>query len=106
MVIFYDEPTSGLDPEHAEQIQDLIRDVHHARPDVGCRRTSLIVTHDVRLIDRHQPRVVMLHNGAVFFDGSAAEFEAFDSPTTRPYREMMPLLHRRPAAAERRDRLP
>ena len=104
VLIFYDEPTSSLDPEHAENIQDLVQAVHLKLPQLGCDRTTVVITHDIRLIYRLEPRVVMLHEGGVFFDGSARDFETFDSPVTRPYREMMPMLHRRRVLAEQEGR--
>lgn len=95
LIIFYDEPTTGLDPAHAHQIQELIRLTHemHGRADI--ERTSLIITHDKDLLYRLQPRVVMLHEGKVFFDGTYAEFERSDSEIIRPYFDLMPGLHER-----------
>jgi phospholipid/cholesterol/gamma-HCH transport system ATP-binding protein len=95
VLVFYDEPTTGLDPEHAEQIQDLIREVHCSSPDLGGRRTTVVITHDAGLLYRLKPRVVMLHDGRVFFDGPAQEFEQSASPVVRPYLDLMPLLQRR-----------
>lgn len=99
LLIFFDEPTTGLDPENAELIQNLIfktyREVHD-----GFRRTTLIVTHDKDLLHRIQPRVVMLHEGLVFFDGPYSLFEKSDSPVIRPYFELMPILQRRPMLSD------
>jgi phospholipid/cholesterol/gamma-HCH transport system ATP-binding protein len=94
-LIFYDEPTTGLDPEHAGQIQQLIRTVHQRKPDPQTDRTTVIVTHDAALLFHLQPRVVMLHGGKVFFDGSTEQFSRSDSPVIRPYLELMPILHGR-----------
>jgi len=94
ILLFYDEPTTGLDPEHAERIQDLIRDVHLREPEPGVDRTTVIVTHDIGLIYRLRPRVIMLHQGKVLFDGTTAEFQKSDSPYIRPYLDLMPLLNR------------
>jgi phospholipid/cholesterol/gamma-HCH transport system ATP-binding protein len=95
VLIFYDEPTTGLDPEHAEQIQKLIQSVHLRRCDLGVERTTVVVTHDTSLLFRLEPRVVMLHEGRVYFDGSADAFERADSPILRPYLDLMPHLHQR-----------
>lgn len=93
IVIFYDEPTTGLDPVSAGQIQDLIADTH-LQPRAGePARTTVIITHDKDLLRRLEPRVVMLYEGRVFFDGSFAEFESSDSPIVRPYFDLMPALH-------------
>jgi len=93
-LMFYDEPTSGLDPNLAHQIQDLIATMHHS--DVNDeRRTTLLVTHDKDLLYRLQPRIVMLADGRVSFDGPYAAFRECDSPIVRPYFELMPGLHHR-----------
>lgn len=92
--LVYDEPTTGLDPMTATQIQDLLLAAHLARRPDGQRRTTVIVTHDKDLLARLQPRVVMLHDGRVFYDGPFAAFRASSSPIIRPYFERMPALHR------------
>lgn len=98
IVIFYDEPTSGLDPTSASHIQDLIQTAHMTRGRGHPTRTSVIVTHDKDLLSRLEPRVVMLHEGGVLFDGPFADFHASDSPIIRPYFELMPTYHLRSAA--------
>lgn len=95
VLMLYDEPTSGLDPARAEQIQDLIRDVHRRNSDLGIARTTLIVTHDTGLLYRLRPRIIMLHEGRIYFDGAAEEFEQADSDVIRPYLALMPALHQR-----------
>lgn len=90
-LLFYDEPTTGLDPTLARQIHMLIQSTHDSRPG----QTTLIITHDKELLYRLQPRVVMLYDGKVFFDGSYIEFEQTDSAIIRPYFDLMPGLQRR-----------
>jgi phospholipid/cholesterol/gamma-HCH transport system ATP-binding protein len=101
LLLFYDEPTTGLDPEFAQRIQDLVRDVHNRKTSTGSQRTTIIITHDIGLLCRLQPRVVMLHQGTVLFDGPAELFEKSKSPYIKPYLDLMPMLHRleRPTAA-------
>ncbi|NQU60800.1 MAG: ATP-binding cassette domain-containing protein [Rhodospirillales bacterium] len=96
-VIFYDEPTTGLDPTSAAQIQDLVFATHHEGAPAPPGRTTVIITHDKDLLNRLHPRIVLLHDGRVAFDGPFAEFEASDTPVIRPYFDLMPVLHRRPA---------
>jgi phospholipid/cholesterol/gamma-HCH transport system ATP-binding protein len=96
LVMFYDEPTPGLDPKHAQLIHELIYSVHHQKPDSGSERTTLIITHDKDLLTRLQPRIVMLHDGRVFFDGTYEAFKQSKSKVIRPYFDLMPILHRRP----------
>ena len=91
IVIVYDEPTSGLDPTSASHIQNLIHTAHFAHTPKQPKRTSVIVTHDKDLLSRLQPRVVMVHDGGIAFDGTFPEFQASDSPIIRPYFELMPM---------------
>jgi phospholipid/cholesterol/gamma-HCH transport system ATP-binding protein len=91
-IIFYDEPTSGLDPRLSSQIHDLISRTHAETAPDGERRTSLVITHDKDLLARLQPRVVMLHDHGVHFDGAFRDFAESDSDVIRPYFELMPTL--------------
>ena len=97
-VMFYDEPTTGLDPTSASQIQDLILATHAGDES---SRTTLIITHDKDLLGRLEPRVVMLHQGRVAFDGPFVRFKADPSPIIRPYFDLMPVLHQRAVATAR-----
>jgi phospholipid/cholesterol/gamma-HCH transport system ATP-binding protein len=97
-LIFYDEPTTGLDPHHVGQIHDLIFAIHHQPHGSGAPRTTVVITHDRDLLRRLQPRIVMLHEGRVFFDGPYRAFARSDSPVISPYFEHMPVLHRRSPA--------
>ncbi len=90
-IIFYDEPTSGLDPSLCAQLHGLILATHR-RPSAAGSRTSLVITHDKDMLARLRPRIVMLHDGGVHFDGSYAEFTASTSDVIRPYFELMPAL--------------
>jgi len=92
-VIFYDEPTTGLDPTSAGQIQDLILATHEEARVAGQQRTTLIITHDKDLLNRLEPRTIMLYNGDVFFDGPFKDFTKSTSPIIRPYFDRMPVLH-------------
>jgi phospholipid/cholesterol/gamma-HCH transport system ATP-binding protein len=95
LLFFYDEPTTGLDPENTELIQNLIFETHQ-KGSGELWRTTLIITHDKDLLRRLQPRIAMLYDGQVFFDGSYAEFQKSGSPVIRPYFELMPILQQRP----------
>jgi phospholipid/cholesterol/gamma-HCH transport system ATP-binding protein len=92
VTMFYDEPTTGLDPVNASQIHELIVRTHERPLENGLRSTTVIITHDKDLLRRLRPRIVMLHDGVVFFDGPFADFEKSDSPIIRPYFELMPVL--------------
>lgn len=64
-IILYDEPTTGLDPVTGEAIADLILDLDHR---LGV--TSVLVTHDIPLVNRVAKRVAFLENGRFIFDGT------------------------------------
>ena len=55
----------------------------------------MIVTHDKELLRRLQPRVIMLHEGTICYDGP---YENFGLPGCEPaieYLRTMPVLHGR-----------
>ncbi len=91
VVVFYDEPTTGLDPTSSAQIHNLIYETHFEQD----KRTSIIITHDKDLLSRLQPRIIMLHEGNVLFDGPFEEFKDSGSEVIRPYFDLMPILHKR-----------
>lgn len=98
VLVLYDEPTSGLDPEMCRQIHELIRTTHESQPKVakdrdGAVRTSVVVTHDTELLRRLKPRIVMLAEGSVLFDGDYESFLESDDPHIEPYLEQMHELH-------------
>src|SRR5579884_659343 len=75
-VMLYDEPTTGLDPIMTDVINELILQTRRARP-----VTSVIVTHEMKTVERCADRVVMLYplsrlrpdERQVLFDGPPAE---------------------------------
>jgi phospholipid/cholesterol/gamma-HCH transport system ATP-binding protein len=78
-IVLYDEPTTGLDPVVSDSIDHLILRV--------CERlrvTTVVVTHDMRSVRTVAQRVLMLHRGQIYANGTPKEF--FDSTD--------PLIHR------------
>ena len=73
-IVLYDEPTTGLDPIVADSIDHLILRV--------CGRlkvTSVAVTHDMRSARRIAQRILMLHEGRIYFQGTPDElFQSAD----------------------------
>ncbi len=55
-VMLYDEPTTGLDPIMSDVINELILRVRAQRP-----VTSIVVTHDMRTVQKVADRIVMLY---------------------------------------------
>jgi hypothetical protein len=58
--------------------------------------TSIIVTHDRELLRRLRPRVIMLGEGTICFDGPYDEFTRTSNPMAQMYLTAMPVLHARP----------
>lgn len=96
-IIFYDEPTTGLDPIVAGEIHELIWNTHNLARHDGTARTSIIVTHDKELLRRLRPRVIMLHQGGVCYDGPYDDFGKDGCGIAGEYLAAMPVLHARPA---------
>ncbi len=66
--IFYDEPTTGLDKKNAELVSNLIKVLKEK-----ISTTSIIVTHDIELMENVSDRVALLKDGKVFFVGKKEE---------------------------------
>ncbi len=62
--IFYDEPTTGLDDNNAAKVCELINMLKRK-----FEATSVIVTHDIRLMKEVADRVALLKNGQFVFVG-------------------------------------
>jgi len=67
--LLYDEPTTMVDPLMAQTITDLICKLKQK-----FHKTSIVVTHDVRLATRLADRLVFLHEGRVAFFGTVPEW--------------------------------
>jgi iron complex transport system ATP-binding protein len=66
--LLLDEPTSALDIAHQLELMDIIQDLAEER---GI--TVVMILHDLNLASRYTDRVVMLHQGIIWADGSARE---------------------------------
>ncbi len=66
-VLLYDEPTANLDPAGAEEVAEVV--VELARLGV----TSLVATHDVKLLARLRAEAYLLVRGRVAFSGPLGE---------------------------------
>ncbi len=85
----------GWTAEWRWHIQELIGQTQASKPSLGVARTTLVVTHDTELLRRLRPRIVMIFEGRVRFDGGFDAFVESEDPHIRPYIEQMPLLHSR-----------
>ena len=64
-IILYDEPTAGLDPIGAESICRLIKRLQKEE-----QNTSVVVTHDLSVVDRVADQVAFLYQGRIIFTGT------------------------------------
>ncbi len=67
-IILYDEPTTGLDPVTGRTIAELIVSLHRR---LGV--TSVVVTHEIPLVNRVAGRVAFLYEGRFIYSGRPAD---------------------------------
>jgi iron complex transport system ATP-binding protein len=63
-LLLLDEPTNNLDLEHALQLVALLAKLANEG------RGVIVASHDLNLFARHCSRIVLLHDGRVFADGT------------------------------------
>ena len=78
-ILLVDEPSAGLDPITSQEIDDLLL----ARRRAGT--TLLVVTHNIPSARALGDRLIVLHDGAVVAEGTAAELERSDQPLVRAF---------------------
>jgi ABC-type branched-subunit amino acid transport system ATPase component len=66
-VLLLDEPFGGLNEDEIERTLELIRGV------VGFGVTVVCIEHVMRALVQLASRVMVMHHGAVFFEGTAQE---------------------------------
>ena len=89
-VMLYDEPTTGLDPIMTDVINELILQTRRRRP-----VTSIVVTHEMRTVQKVADRVVMLFplvrlpfgERQVLYDGPPAGLATATDPRVRQFVE-------------------
>jgi phospholipid/cholesterol/gamma-HCH transport system ATP-binding protein len=81
--ILYDEPTTMVDPLMARRLGHLIN-----RLKSEMKLTSVIVTHDMRLVEKLADHVVFLDRGHNIFYGVPAEMEHSAEPVVRQFIEL------------------
>jgi phospholipid/cholesterol/gamma-HCH transport system ATP-binding protein len=80
MIILYDEPTTGLDPATSDEISSLINAVQEKY-----KTSSLIITHDIECARNTANRVIMLHDGEVYKEGTLADYEKSSDTLIRSF---------------------
>jgi energy-coupling factor transport system ATP-binding protein len=86
-LLIVDEPTYGQDRRLTESLMNLINKL---RQD-GI--TVLMITHDMRLVDSHIERAIVIANGQKVFDGSPNDL--FGSPEVLEYASLRTTILRR-----------
>jgi phospholipid/cholesterol/gamma-HCH transport system ATP-binding protein len=82
-VMLYDEPTTGLDPIMSDVINELIRQTQQSK-----KTTGVVVTHDMKTVNKVADRVVMLYPLAqlepgepqILYDGPPEGLESAPDP--------------------------
>jgi phospholipid/cholesterol/gamma-HCH transport system ATP-binding protein len=79
-IVIYDEPTAGLDPVTTSKIYDLLRADH---AETGA--TVVAVSSDVDALRAFAPRVAMLYQGKLRYDGAADAIADAPDPVVRQF---------------------
>jgi len=79
-VCIFDEPTAGLDPVTTSKIYDLLRAERDASG-----ATVVVISSDVEALRAFCPRVAMLHDGALRYDGAASAIADSDDAVVRQF---------------------
>ena len=80
LIMLYDEPTTGLDPATSDEISSLINDVQEKY-----KTSSLIITHDIECVRTTADRIIMLHEGEVYTEGTLDHFEKSADPLIKSF---------------------
>ncbi len=67
-VLILDEPTAGLDPKGRDEILGCIKRLHENE-----KITVILVSHSMEDVANYVERIVVMHKGNVFLDGSVKE---------------------------------
>lgn len=72
-ILFCDEPSSGLDPITSSGLDDLLLDL---KKELGM--TVVVVTHELRSIEKIADKVMVLHEGEMYFSGKYDDLFSLD----------------------------
>jgi phospholipid/cholesterol/gamma-HCH transport system ATP-binding protein len=87
-VMLYDEPTTGLDPIMSDVINELICQTQRTK-----KTTGVVVTHDMKTVNKVADRVVMLYplarlepgEAQILYDGPPEGLESAPDPRVRQF---------------------
>lgn len=80
-VLILDEPTSGLDPNQVHGVRELITELAQTK-------TILLSTHILQEVRAICPRVVMINNGKIVFDGPTTELGGSEVEMEEKFRSL------------------
>ncbi len=80
--VLYDEPTTGLDPISADAINNLIISLNEK-----LKVTTIVVTHDMVSANKIADRIIMLHRGVNFFEGTPEQVKNAEDEVVRQFIE-------------------
>ncbi len=78
--ILYDEPTTGLDPIMSDSIDNLIKKLADQ-----LNVTSIVVTHDMFSVKNVADKIAMMHEGKIYFVGTAEELMNSNDETIQTF---------------------
>jgi phospholipid/cholesterol/gamma-HCH transport system ATP-binding protein len=81
--VLYDEPTTMVDPIMSDHLTGLMLMLKNQQ-----RLTSIVVTHDLDLLNRVADKVVFLHKGHVAFFGALADLYKSQEPIIHEFLEL------------------
>jgi phospholipid/cholesterol/gamma-HCH transport system ATP-binding protein len=70
-IILYDEPTTSMDPLIADLIDELIVSMQQKIPGLS----SVVISHDMRSILSIAEHIAFIHEGRIYFEGTAQELQ-------------------------------
>lgn len=79
-IMLYDEPTTGLDPATSDEISALMNEIQKKY-----KTSSIIITHDIECARNVANRIIMLHEGEVYMEGTLDEFEKSSDPLIKSF---------------------
>ena len=80
-LLLYDEPTTSMDPEVAQWIDGLTAQLGKDSPGL----TSLVVSHDIESCAQVADRIVLLHGGRVYAEGTRDEVLSSKDPLVQQF---------------------
>jgi phospholipid/cholesterol/gamma-HCH transport system ATP-binding protein len=79
-IILYDEPTTGLDAITGLEIIHLIKQVQQQS-----HASSIVITHDPKVIELVGDRIVLLLDGTIYADGTYADLRRSQDEKVKPF---------------------